>query len=220
MEFVGTWAPSTSRGEMGLGPQRNSVAPAVAVATCAPRSPDVLSAGEGVVDVGAAPAALCVKSLRSSSSNSYVVIHPAERALWRACTPCTNVGERRSRTSCSSYVVPSTERANSRKPSSMLPPTESTGTTAEPALMFGGKRRRGVGGWPGGRPPGAAGAPGGLVMSEFKFAPCRFHAVFREHFSIFGRGVVEKVPADMGAPQQKCKMTWANLRPINAKRPP
>ena len=133
---------------------------AVAAATCAPRSPDVRSAVEGVVDVSAAAAALCVKSLRSSSSNSYVVSHPAERARWRACTPCTNVGERRSRTSCSSYVVPSTERANSRKPSSMLPPTESTGTTAEPALVADGKRRCGVGGLSGGRRPGASGPPG------------------------------------------------------------
>jgi hypothetical protein len=59
------------------------------------------------VDVSAAAAALCVKSLRSASSNSYVVSHPAKRALWRACTPRTNVGERRSRTSFSSYVVAS-----------------------------------------------------------------------------------------------------------------
>ena len=60
MEVVGTWAPSTTRGEMGLGSQR-SVTPAVAVATCAPKSPDVLSAGVGVEDVGAAAAALCVE---------------------------------------------------------------------------------------------------------------------------------------------------------------
>ena len=51
---VGTWVPSTPRGEMRLGSQRNSVPSAVAVATCAPRSPDVRSADEGVVDVGAA----------------------------------------------------------------------------------------------------------------------------------------------------------------------
>ena len=68
--LCGTWAPRTSRGEMGLGPQRNSVSLAVAVATCAPRPPDVPSAGEGVVDVGAAAAALCVKSRTSASSNS------------------------------------------------------------------------------------------------------------------------------------------------------
>ena len=59
--------------------QRYSESLAVAVATCAPRPPDVLSASEGVVDVSAA-AALCVKSLRSASSNSSVVSHPAERA--------------------------------------------------------------------------------------------------------------------------------------------
>jgi hypothetical protein len=34
---VGTWAPSTSRGEMGLGARRDSVSLAVAVATCAPK---------------------------------------------------------------------------------------------------------------------------------------------------------------------------------------
>jgi len=126
---------------------------AVAVATCVPRPPDVLSA-EGVVDVGAAAAAPCVKSLRSSSSNSYVVSHPAERALWRACKPCWNVGERPSRTSSSSYVVANTVRIVSSKLSSMQLPTESAGATAEPVLLSNGKRHCGVGGWSGGRPPG------------------------------------------------------------------
>ena len=165
-------APSTSRGEMGLGPQRSSESLAVAVATCAPRPPDVLSAGEGVVDVGAAAAAPCVKSLRSSSSNSYVVSHPAERALGRACKPCGNVGERPSRTSCSSYVVAKTGRIVSSKLSWMQLPTESAGATAEPVMLSDGKRHCGVGGRSGGRPPGASGAPGVvLLMGEFKFAP-------------------------------------------------
>ena len=171
MEFVGTWAPSTLRDEMGLGPQRSSVSLAVAVATCAPRPPDVLSAGEGVVDVGAAAEAPCVKSLRSSSSNSYVVSHPAERALWRACKPCANVGERPLRTSCSSYVVANTGRIVSSKLSSMQLLTESAGATAEPVLLSDGKWHCGVGGRAGGRPPGASGAPGVLVMGEFKLAP-------------------------------------------------
>ena len=156
----------TQHGEMGLGPQRNSVSLAVAVATCAPRPPDVLSAGEGVEDVGAAAAALCVKSLRSSSSNSYVVSHPAERALRRACKPCWNVGERPSRTSSSSYVVANTGRIVSSRLSSMQLPTESAGATAEPVLLSDGKRHCGVGGWSGGRPRGASGAPGVLVMAN------------------------------------------------------
>ena len=132
---VGTWAPGTSRGEMGLGPQRSSVSLAVAVATCAPRPPDVLSAGEGVVDVGAAAAAPCVKSLSRASSYSGVVIHPAECVPWRAWTPRTSGGERRSRTSCSSYVVANTGRIESSKLSSMPPPTESAGGTADHTLM-------------------------------------------------------------------------------------
>ena len=173
MEFVGTWAPSTSRGEMGLGPQSSSVSLAVAVATCAPRPPDVLSAGEGAVDVGAAAAAPCVKSWRRASSYSGVVIHPAECVPWRAWTPRTSGGERRSRTSCSSYVVAKTGRIESSK-LSMPPPTESAGGTAEPVLTSNGKRHCGVGGRSGGRPPGASGAPGVLTMGEFKFAPCRF----------------------------------------------
>ena len=104
------------------------------------------------MEVGAAAAAPCVKSLRSSSSNSYVVSHPAERALWRACKPCWNVGERPSRTSSSSYVVANTGRIVSSKLSSMQLPTESAGATAEPVLLSDGKRHCGVGGWSGGRP--------------------------------------------------------------------
>ena len=97
------------------------------------------SADEGVVDVSSDASGLCVKSLRSASSNSYVVSHPAEFALCRACTPCTNIGERLSRTSCSSYVVASTERTYSSRPSSMLPPAVSTGATAEQVLISKGK---------------------------------------------------------------------------------
>ena len=68
------------------------------------------------------------------------------------------------------YVVASTGRIESSKPSSMLP-TRSAVATAEPFLTFDGKRHCGVGGRSGGRHPGAAGAPGVMVMSEFKFAP-------------------------------------------------
>ena len=53
-----------------LGPQRNTVYLEVAVATCAPRSPDVRSAGEGVVDVVAAPAVPCVKSLQPAGDGA------------------------------------------------------------------------------------------------------------------------------------------------------
>ena len=122
--------------------------------------------------VSAAAAALCVKSLRRASSYSTVVIHPAECVPWRAWTPRTSGGERRSRTSCSSYVVANTGRIESSK-LSMPPPTESAGGTAEPVLISDGKRHCGVGGRSGGRPPGASGSPGVLVMNEFKFAPCR-----------------------------------------------
>ena len=95
---------------------------ATGVTLSSPRPPDVLSAGEGVVDVSAAAAALCVKSLRSASSNSYVVSHPADRALWRACTPCTNVGERRSRTSSSQ----SEPKGGASSPPSSLPKESSS----------------------------------------------------------------------------------------------
>ena len=194
MEFVATWAPGTSRGEMGLGPQRYSESLAVAVATFDPRSPDVQPAVEGVVDVSAA-AALCVKSLRRASSYSGVVIHPAERVPWRAWTPRTSGGKRRSRTSCSSYVVANTGRIESSKLSSMPPPTESADGTAEPVLISDGKRHWGVGGRSGGRPPGASGAPGVVIMGEFKFAPCQFEELLALTVSVVEQEA-EELPSE------------------------
>ena len=47
----------------------------------------------------------------------------------------------------------------------MLLPTESTGTTTEQVLMSDGKRHCGMGGSSGGRPPGASGTPGVVIMS-------------------------------------------------------
>jgi len=67
---VGTLVPVTS-GEMGLGTQRDSGPWSDAVASCAPRSPGVQPAGEGVLGVSAAVVALSsAKSLSSAASNS------------------------------------------------------------------------------------------------------------------------------------------------------
>ena len=55
MEVFGTLVPVTS-GEMGLGTQRNSGP--WSDASCAPRSPGVQPAGEGVLGVSAAVVAL------------------------------------------------------------------------------------------------------------------------------------------------------------------
>ena len=162
MEVVGTRAPSTTRGEMGLGSQR-SVTLAVAVATCAPRSPDVRSAGVGVEDVGAAAAAPCVEFVGTWAPKT----SRGAIGVSAAGVPLSYV---RSRSSASSNAtdLSGVPHRIAKSSSSVLPPTEPAGATAVPVLVSVWKRHCGVGTRSGGRPPRVAGAPGVVIIEQIQ----------------------------------------------------